>query len=114
MRRNGTARSLRAICLLSLQLALVTGLPSHNHDHVAPPSDPGTNLVSTDHHAHGTLLIETDDRKDPGGPRLVAAPAVLSEPAPVARTTRRFFDAAAPVPQERAPPSSRPRAPPLA
>lgn len=100
-----------ALCLFALLGVLATGLPSHHHlDTRAGDSE--TRLISADHHAHGTRLVEQDDRAPSGG--LQAAPAgqpLFALPAPA-------LAAATPVearylrPTERAPPPGAPRAPP--
>lgn len=92
--------------------ALSTGLPSHHHQDPGP-AEADLRLVSTDHHSHGTQLVEQDERAPSGTLQMVtrtasdmrfAAPALFSVTPTVARVFR---------PTERAPPPGAPRAPPL-
>jgi hypothetical protein len=97
------------MAVLALLGATGTGLPSHSHRDATE----GPLLVDAGHHGHGVQLLEQDEGRVahgigfptpalaiglyPGGGALAGPPA-----------------AARPVlPHSRAPPSSRPRAPPL-
>lgn len=98
-------------CLLLLILgALGTGLPSHSH---GVSVDDVIELVAPDHHGHGVILTEQTDRIPtvavphamPAGTTTIADRPVLVaslDPTPQGD-----------LPQERAPPSTSPRAPPL-
>ena len=109
MQRSPPQRLLSGLLLLILG-ALGTGLPSHSH-RVA--GDDSQQLVAPDHHEHGVILTEQTDR----------IPTVAVQHAlPAATTTiahRPVLVAAADpppqgdLPNERAPPSTSPRAPPL-
>lgn len=101
-----------AVLLLALSGALSTGLPSHHHGD-ATPADADVRAVSADHHAHGTQLVEQDERAPSGTPQIAVAPrSEIELRAPGAA-------AAAPVavqalrPTGRAPPPGAPRAPPF-
>lgn len=92
--------------------ALGTGLPSHHHQDPGP-ADADLQLVSADHHSHGTQLVEQDERAPSSTLQMVTgissdielpAPAVFSVTPTAARVLR---------PTERAPPPGAPRAPPL-
>jgi hypothetical protein len=112
MRPTRPVRTLTAACLLILMGVLSTGLPSHHHD------DPGRagaelRLVSSDHHSHGTQLVEQDDGAPSATPELVARIVQLVEPrAPVMASMTPA--SVHPIrPTERAPPPHAPRAPPV-
>lgn len=101
-----------AVLLLALSGALSTGLPSHHHEDAAP-ADRDVQLVSADHHSHGTRLVDQDERTPSGTPQMaVVFRSDIELPAPPTA-------AVAPVavralrPSERAPPPGAPRAPPL-
>lgn len=97
------------MALLALLGATATGLPSHSH---RDPTE-GPVLVDAGHHGHGVQLVEQDEGRVAHGigfpiPALVIAldPGMggLAGPPAAARPV---------LPHSRAPPSSRPRAPPL-
>ncbi|MDT8370348.1 MAG: hypothetical protein RQ745_14160, partial [Longimicrobiales bacterium] len=75
MRRTRPLRSTAAL-LLVLSGALSTGLPSHHHEGAEPAEDE-VRVVSTDHHSHGTELVEQDKRTPAGAPQI--AVTALSE-----------------------------------
>ena len=109
MRRSSSIRFLSCLLLLILG-ALATGLPSHSH---RVPGDDFVELVAPDHHGHGVILTEQTDRVPtiavlypvPAGTiRLVDRPVLVASAAPPPQGD---------LPNERAPPSTSPRAPPL-
>ena len=101
---------LQALLLLVLIGALASGLPSHHHE----SAEGGSTLTDAGHHGHGVELAEQADR-------LVSQAVVIALPA----TPTIGFDGEAPrvaiavvvtsepVARGRAPPSDRPRAPPV-
>ena len=109
MRRSLSQRLLSCLLLLILG-ALATGLPSHSHGGAGYEF---VELVAPDHHGHGVILTEQTDR--------VPTIAVLfAVPAGTIRLADRPLAVASAVPphqgdlpNERAPPSTSPRAPPL-
>ena len=111
MRPGQTLRSATASCLVVLLGALGTGLPSHHHEGPARHAD-GHHTVDANHHSHGTLLIEQDDRVQSAPPQLATASEVaLGIPLLITRAISGALRDAAP-PKERAPPPGAPRAPP--
>ncbi|HUF67004.1 MAG TPA: hypothetical protein VMM79_00035 [Longimicrobiales bacterium] len=113
MRRDRCLRSSTALCLVALLGALGTGLPSHHHDDAPKPSDSLPGVSSADHHAHGTQLVDLDQRVPAAGVEFVA-PAALTDllfTIPVAAVDLPRSDV--PRPMERAPPAVAPRAPPF-
>jgi hypothetical protein len=117
MRRDRFLRSSTALCLVALLGALGTGLPSHHHED-APElshalSDSLPDVYSADHHAHGTQLVDQDQRVPAAGVEFVA-PAALTDllfTIPVAAVDLPRSNV--PRPMERAPPAVAPRAPPF-
>lgn len=108
---SGRVRACVALFLTALLGVLGTGLPSHSHatGDVSNNSQP---VIEAEHHGHGTVLVEQDDR-------------VLSVPFEVAVPAAVGLDIATPVarampqadrnwlhPRERSPPQATPRAPP--
>lgn len=113
MRLPGPIRSTTALCLLSLLGALGTGLPSHSHPGVKPSSEPGAQVLTADHHSHGTQLVEQDERAPAGSQQLAARSAVTTAAVRVAWTVVAAPEANVLRPMERAPPPGAPRAPPF-
>ena len=112
MRPGPILRSAIASCLVVLLGALGTGLPSHHHEGPARHAD-GHHTVDANHHSHGTLLIEQDDRVQSAPPQLAMASQVaLDIPLLITRATSGALRDAGPA-RERAPPPDAPRAPPL-
>jgi hypothetical protein len=111
-----TSRSLRsatATWLVILLGVLHTGLPSHSHEAERPGTAPDRQVISTDHHSHGTLLVEQTERVQSTGVQLAITPQSLA--------TTTFFTpdhgiaAQQPTllrPSGRSPPPGAPRAPP--
>ncbi len=108
--RRSRLHKLMSGLLLFLLGALGTGLPTHSHGiddgHLAE-------LVAPDHHGHSVILTDQSDRIPtmPGTfavptttTALVAVPVFTAVQAPPLQRD---------APQERAPPSTSPRAPPL-
>jgi hypothetical protein len=113
MRRDRCLRSSTALCLVALLGALGTGLPSHHHEEPPEPSDSLPDVYSADHHAHGTQLVDQDQRVPAAGVEFVA-PAALTDllfTIPVAAVDLPRSNV--PRPMERAPPAVAPRAPPF-
>lgn len=107
---SGPLRSVTAVCLLTLFGVLGTGVPTHSHE--APVQNEGLQLLSADHHGHGTELVEQDERTPSGGPQITAAPAVDVLFAPPTDAPVEIRGAELLRPTERAPPPGAPRAPP--
>lgn len=105
MRRSPLLR-LHALLAAALLWATATGLPSHSHD-----AGEAAGIESPDRHGHGVQLVEQGPRVIAGMPVFAPsrAPAV-DWAAPVAHTA--LPSPAEGRPHDRAPPSSRPRAPP--
>jgi hypothetical protein len=102
-----------AFCLVALLGALGTGLPSHHHEDAPDRSDSLPDVSSADHHAHGTQLVDQDQRVPATGVEVVA-PAALADllfPMPAAPVDLPRSNV--PRPMERAPPAVAPRAPPF-
>ena len=87
-----------------------SGLPSHHHEE-------GTNgpiVADADHHGHGTLLVEQNERQTsqllglalPAAPAVTMIEAALLVSLPHVASSRLLATG-------RSPPSSRPRAPPV-
>lgn len=100
------------VCLLALLTALGTGLPSHHHVE-ALDADHETRLVSADHHAHATRLVEQDDRAPSGGVHVAVPVSVTLEPSTAPAALVDPLPDELPRPQDRAPPPGAPRAPPV-
>ena len=111
MMLGSTLRSTTALLLAALLGALGTGLPSHHHPDTSDSADEHP-TVEADHHSHGTVLIEQDDRVQSGPPELPLAPERTQA---IVATSIRVLPAAdrqwLPA-RERAPPPGAPRAPP--
>lgn len=112
MRLPRPIRSGTALCLLSLLGALGTGLPSHAHPGSGPASEGGSHILAADHHSHGTLIVEQDERAPAGPLQLPAPTAAASAAMPVAPTVVGAPELDVLRPMERAPPPGAPRAPP--
>ena len=99
----------QALALLGLLVATGTGLPSHHHaDPVGAPA-----LADAGHHTHGARLLDEAERltsQGAGAPTPAHAFAFDWALPPMAESVVGT-DVARPT--SRAPPSSRPRAPPL-
>ena len=96
--------------LLALMGALASGVPSHHHGE----ADRAPILVDAGHHGHGVQLVDQADRLTSHGvvAALPAAPLVeVGDFAPV--TVGTDVPPVQPVATGRAPPSDRPRAPPV-
>ena len=111
MRSPRPLRSTVTGCLLALLVALGTGLPSHHHVDAIPSGDV-PRMVSADHHAHATQLVEQDDRVPSGGVHVALGTPVAVERIPDDHVGAEPVPSQLPRPQERAPPPGAPRAPP--
>lgn len=100
------------VCLLALLAALATGLPSHHHGEAINTGEE-TRLVSADHHAHATQLVEQDDRVPSGGVQVTVPASVTLEPSTAPAVLVDSLPNQLPRPQDRAPPPGAPRAPPV-
>jgi len=101
---------LSAIVLLALMGVLTSGVPSHHHGEAGRVPI----LEDAGHHGHGIQLVDQADRLTSDGvvAALPSAPLVeVGDLAPV--TVGTDVPAIQPVATGRAPPSDRPRAPPL-
>lgn len=101
-----------ATALFALQFAaLGIGVPLQGHTH----HDRDESHVSPPGHGHGTTIVQHDMRLERSSPPIFVVPEIPVDPiAPSPVTTVR--DDTAPVfrlPESRAPPDARPRAPPL-
>lgn len=112
MRSSRPLRSTVTVWLLALLTALGTGLPSHHHGE-AINTDHEERLVSADHHAHATQLVEQGDRVPSGGLQIAAPVPATMEPGTAVSVLEDPLPDQLPRPQERAPPPGAPRAPPV-
>lgn len=114
MRRSHALRSVTALCLLSLLGALGTGLPSHAHTGSDQQQvERGQHVSASDHHSHGTRLVEQDERAPSGGLLIAAIARVVAVAQPAAASAGEPADTQVLRPRERAPPPGAPRAPPF-
>lgn len=104
-------RSATAFCLVALLGALGTGLPSHHH---AGTPDPGGAhpTIDADHHSHGTLLVDQEDRVQSAPPELALPSEIGAELHTATTRVVAFADRHCIPARERAPPPGGPRAPP--
>jgi hypothetical protein len=105
------SRAATAASLLALLGALSTGLPSHHHGR-AHEADASHGLLSADHHAHGSELVDQDERA-PAAPILFVVPpaaGLASMPPPASPQDPPGGEL--PAARQRAPPPGAPRAPP--
>jgi len=112
MRLFRLVRSGTALCLVALLGALGTGLPSHHHEGATAGADTASYLVAFDHHSHGTLLVEQNERAPSASVELASRVAVVVGVTPAVGAPADLFESDPLRPMERAPPPGAPRAPP--
>lgn len=106
-------RSATATWLILLLGVLHTGLPSHSHHSERPDLAPDHQLVSADHHSHGTILVEQAERVQSSPVQLAVTPPSLDGVDFFAAVHRLASDQPTLLrPSGRAPPQGAPRAPP--
>ena len=97
-----------ALSLATILGLSATGIPSHSHRE----DGPGAVLVDAHHHGHGVQLVAEQERLISSGTLIAATTSdlVLAEPAPALALWAPPISAV--IPQGRAPPTNRSRAPP--